>query len=462
MSDADSVNDLPPAAVAPPGGGVMGQRIRDTDWSGTPLGPMTEWPQSLRTAVGMCTESRFPMAIWWGPDAIQLYNDGYVAVLGAKHPHALGQRGMECWAEIWDVVGPLYTEVMELGRSTWSDDLLLLMDRYGYVEETYFTFSYSPIRDESGGVGGLLITCAETTERVIGERRLRTLRDLGSRSGEARSVAAAYQVAASILEKNPDDVPFAALYLLEPGGLSATRMATAGSPEAFPPSVPAGGPEVGAAASASIVLPLSGAARDSPIGYLVATASPRHRLDDAYRTFFELVAGQVATAVINAEAYEDARRRADALAELDRAKTAFFSNVSHEFRTPLTLLLGPLEDALADPAAPLDGAQRERAELAHRNALRLLRLVNTLLDFTRLEAGRADASFEQTDLAALTTDLASGFRSAAERAGLGFIVDCDAADRPGVRRSGHVGEDRPQPAQQRLEVHHRGRASRCG
>jgi signal transduction histidine kinase len=415
----------------------MGQLIRETDWSATPLGPITDWPQSLRTAVGICTESRFPMAIWWGPEAIQLYNDGYVPVLGAKHPQSLGQSGMECWAEIWDVVGPLYAEVMEHGRSTWADDLLLLMDRYGYVEETYFTFSYSPIRDESGGVGGQLITCAETTERVVGERRMRTLRDLGSRTSEARTAAGACEVAAAILAENPDDVPSAALYLLEAGSAPAVRAAAAGVPDAFPGSVAVSVAEAepvmlptAAPGRETVILPLSGAAHPAPFGFLVATASPRRRLDDSYRAFFELVAGQVATAILNAQAYEDAKRRADALAELDRAKTAFFSNVSHEFRTPLTLLLGPLEDALADPAAPLPAPQRERAEVAYRNALRLLRLVNTLLDFTRLEAGRAEASFDPTDLSALTADLASGFRSAAERAGLRFTVACEPLAAP--------------------------------
>ena len=142
----------------------MGRSIRAEDWSGTPLGPIESWPQSLRTAVGICTESRFPMAIWWGPEAIQLYNDGYASILGAKHPRALGQRGSECWAEIWDVVGPLYRNVMHRGESIWADDLLLVLERYGYVEETYFTLSCSPVRDESGGVGGLLIVCAGTAE----------------------------------------------------------------------------------------------------------------------------------------------------------------------------------------------------------------------------------------------------------------------------------------------------------
>ncbi len=156
----------------------------------------------------------------------------------------------------------------------------------------------------------------------------------------------------------------------------------------------------------------------------MAGISPRLILDEGYKGFLDLLAGQIAASIANAQAYDEERRRAEALAELDRAKTAFFSNVSHEFRTPLTLMLGPAEDALADEDGPLLPRQRERVEILHRNALRLLKLVNTLLDFSRIEAGRVQAVYEPTDLATLTADLASVFRSAVERAGMELIVDC--------------------------------------
>jgi len=276
-------------------------------------------------------------------------------------------------------------------------------------------------------VGGILITCAETTAWVIGERRLRTLRDLAGRTADARTVREACDVALATLAQNPADLPAVALDLLEPGGSTSARWGTAGDAGLLPP------PDLVRSLGASdrvvvvpgtsarpevLVLPVTGA------GYLAVAASPRRPLDDSYRGFFELLSGHLAGAIANARAYEEAQQRAQALAELDRAKTAFFSNVSHEFRTPLNLLLGPLEDALADSAEPLGERQRERLSLAHRNGLRLLRLVNTLLEFTRLESGRVDAAFEPTDLAAFTADLASGFRSAAERAGLELIVEC--------------------------------------
>src|SRR5262249_41717539 len=178
----------------------------------------------------------------------------------------------------------------------------------------------------------------------------------------------------------------------------------------------------------AVVLPMALPGQEQPAGFLIAGVSPRLLLDDAYQDFLELTAGQVATAIANARAYEEERQRAEALAELDRAKTAFFSNVSHEFRTPLTLMLGPLEDTMAEDG--LSPEAHERLKVAHRNSLRLLKLVNMLLDFSRIEAGRIQAVYEPVDLAALTADLASFFRSAIERAGMRLIVDCPPLDQP--------------------------------
>ncbi len=206
------------------GGGEMGALMRALDWSATPLGPVGDWPQSLRTSVSICLASRFPMLIWWGPELVMLYNDAYRPILGAtKHPAAMGQRGRECWPEIWDVIGPMLTGVLARGDATWSEDQLLLLNRNGYVEECYFTFSYSPIRDESGGIGGIFTAVTETTERVLGERRLRTLRALAS-AVEARTTEDACHRAMDALAENSADIPFALLYLLDTDG-SVARLA---------------------------------------------------------------------------------------------------------------------------------------------------------------------------------------------------------------------------------------------
>ena len=405
----------------------MQHQIDQFDWSATPIGPRHSWPQSLRTSLSICLASRFPILIWWGPELIKLYNDAYAVILGAKHPHALGAPGRQVWPEIWPVIGPMLDQVMNEGKATWSDDQLLFIDRSGYSEETYFTFSYSPILDESGGVGGIFTAVFETTSRVIGERRLDTLRRLAARASVARTVEEACRNAADILETNPHDVPFAAIYLRRDGNraecIASVGRAPVDAPKEFDWNER---PDIWPGSAAT--LPLNVPGEEDTTGLLVAGVSPHRALDDAYRAFFTLVSGHITTAIADAHAYELERQRAEALAELDRAKTEFFSNVSHEFRTPLTLMLGPLEDLLTQPGIPAQ--TRERVELAHRNALRLLKLVNTLLDFSRIEAGRIDAAFEPTDLATLTRDLAGVFRSAIEQAGLRLIVDCPPLDQP--------------------------------
>jgi signal transduction histidine kinase/CheY-like chemotaxis protein len=439
-------------------GGEMGARMRAYPWETTPLGRVEQWPQSLRTAVSICLASRFPILLWWGPKLVMLYNDAYRPLLGtSKHPTALGQVGTECWPEIWDIIGPMLHGVLERGEATWSDDQLLTLDRNGYLEECYFTFSYSPIRDESGGIGGVFTAVTETTQRVVGERRLETLRALAEVSSGSEDARGACEAAADVLALDRADVPFALVYLLDDAATTAALTATSGiepgdplaprtievddarAPWPLSEVVRRGAPEEvvdlavatgtrggdgGPVSDRGVVLPILHAGMERPAGVLVVGTSPLRALDDDYRSFLDLVAGHIAGAIANALAREAERARVEALREVDRAKTSFLTNVSHEFRTPLTLLLGPLADALDDVEAPLPATQRERVDTAHRSALRLLKLVNTLLEFSRIEAGRVAVQHEPTDLAAYTTDLAAVFRSAVERAGLALVVDC--------------------------------------
>jgi hypothetical protein len=199
------------------GPGEMAERTRSFDWASTALGLPTNWPQPLKTAVSICLGSRHPIVIWWGREAYtQFYNDAYIPFLGAgKHPGALGQSGRECWSEIWPTMGPMIDSVYASGQATWSEDFLYILNRNLPREEGYFTFSYSPILDESGTIGGIFCACNETTGRVIGERRLRTLRDLGRREVEAKTAAGACELAARTLADNPGDIPFALIYLLD-------------------------------------------------------------------------------------------------------------------------------------------------------------------------------------------------------------------------------------------------------
>jgi PAS domain S-box-containing protein len=438
------------------GGSVMAGCMRQFDWSRTALGSVENWPQSLKTTVSTCLDSRFAIVVWWGKELVTFYNDGYMKILGDKHPQALGLRAIELWPEIWHIIGPMLEGVIQRGEATWSENLLLELERSGYPEECYFTFSYSPIRDESGGVGGVFTPVQETTSQVIGERRLRTLRDLaeGARAANAQSSAEVCRLASRTLSKNPYDIPFAAFYLFSESGEEARLAGMSGVTSETPliPSVvrldelAAQWPFASALHSVETeVILLPGDLEQVPrgawpvqpravlampilpagqrVGFALLAISPRKQLDEEYRGFLALVGGHVTTAIAESRALEDERRRADALAELDRAKTAFFSNVSHEFRTPLTLMLGPLEEMLA-MNEPLSPELVELLSVTHRNGLRLQKLVNTLLDFSRIEAGRVRAFYEPTDLAALTAELASTFRSAVEKAGLELVVEC--------------------------------------
>ena len=447
------------------GEGEMARRIREFDWASTPLGPMESWSPALQTMVRIMLANRFPHILWWGPHYIQFYNDPYRPIPGAKHPEkALGRPGSECWSEIWSVIGPLIDRPFQGGPATWDDDILLEMQRHGFVEETHFTIAYSPVPDETvpSGIGGVLATVHEITEKVVGERRVVALRDLGARAGQAKTAEEACAIAAETLTRHAKDLPFALLYLVDAdrkqarlagaagvaaGGILSPAVIALESKDGDNSPWPLGevlrGEEIEVVAdlagqfgdgvplgpwsdrpSSAVVVPIRSNKAHRLAGFLVAGVSARLRFDGPYRDFLNLVSSQVATAVANAREHEEERKRVEALAEIDRAKTAFFSNVSHEFRTPLTLMLGPVEDMLARSHTDLPPAAKGQLEVVNRNGLRLLRLVNTLLDFSRIEAGRVQAVFVPTDLAAFTSELASVFRAATERAGLGLVVDC--------------------------------------
>jgi PAS domain S-box-containing protein len=449
------------------GGGTLAHLIRKHEWSQTSLGPIENWPQSLKTSVNLILSSQHPMWIGWGKDATFLYNDAYIQVLSlSKHPRALGKPASEVWAEIWDVCGPLADKVFQKGEASFVDDVRLFMNRGDFLEETYYSFSYSPIHDETGKVAGLFCPSTDVTPKVINARRLRTLSELSAGALAQKTTQGACASVAATLLKNPDDIPFAILYLVDEGGKTASQEQTCGLPPEMLTRAPltidltSGNSEASLwpivqvvisgqslvvdvanisglppgpaqqAISAAIILPVTSRGVDRPLGVLVAGVNPTRRLDAEYRTFYDLIASQIATAIQNVRGAEEERKRLEALAEIDRAKTAFFSNVSHEFRTPLTLMLGPVEDLLAKSYTGLSPSAKSQLELVNRNGSRLLRLVNTLLDFSRIEAGRMQAVYQTTNLSAFTVELASVFRSATEKAGLRLELDCPSLSQP--------------------------------
>jgi signal transduction histidine kinase/CheY-like chemotaxis protein/serine phosphatase RsbU (regulator of sigma subunit) len=440
-------------------GGRMGELVGACDWGASPLGPAGDWPQSLRSSLSICLSSRFPAFVFWGPDLVQLYNDSFVPVLGAKHPAALGRAARDTWAETWDVVGPMLERVLAGGEAAYFEDMLVTLERSGFTEECYFTFCYSPVLDESGGIGGVFGTVSETTAQVVEERRLAILAELNQETRTLGSAAAVCQAAVEVFSRHPVDVPFALIYVLDSGGGEATLAASSGLPpdSALSPAAVtltgtrqqgafswplaearAGAVEASCPAdaqltamaregfsppSAAMVLPVAAAGAEHPAGLLVLGLNSGRPLDESYRRFARLAAGHVSSAIADATALESARQRAEQLAALDRAKTMFFSNVSHELRTPLTLMLGPLEDILGNPGGPGPG-DRGLVEMAHRNAVRLLRQVNTLLDFSSARDADSGLRPEPADLAALTAELADLFQVAVERGGLRLVLDC--------------------------------------
>ncbi|MER5294238.1 SpoIIE family protein phosphatase [Streptomyces pharetrae] len=438
----------------------VGGDLAEVNWAATPLGPPQGWPQSLRTAVNILLSSRFSMWMAWGEQLTFFCNAAYRRdTLGRKYPWALGRPASEVWAEIWPDIGPRIEAVLSTGEATWDEGLLLFLERSGYSEETYHTFSYSPLRDDSGDVVGMLCVVSEDTDRVIGERRMATLRDLGSDPSVIRTEQEVLAFADRQLAGNRQDLPFTLTYLFDGdtarlAGATGMPAGHPAAPAALPADAPNGVWPVAALATGEAALvPLEGDAfgdlpcgdwpepprqalvvpllqqGSAPYGFLVAALNRYRVLDEAYRGFIELTAGHVASGIGSARSYEAQQRRAEELAELDRAKTAFFSNISHEFRTPLTLIMGPAEELRAR-LADADDHIRQELDLIHRNGLRLGKLVNTLLDFSRIEAGRMQARYEPVDLAVVTAELASVFRSAIEKAGLAFDVDCPSLDEP--------------------------------
>src|SRR3712207_5527312 len=467
VADVVAGGDLPPprneveaveALFAGPGGARA--ELREIDWSTTPLGPAASWSAALCTVVRAVLDTEFPMFLMWGPELVQIGNDAYAPTLGTKRMQGLPVR--TTWPELWDVVGPRFERIRRTGEPVFARDAEFFPNRRGFVEEAYFTYCYSALHDD-GDIAGVLETSLETTARVLADRRLATLRALATSSVGAESVSSACDRAIRTLEANPRDIPFALLYLhdatrgtanlcastgVEPGSGVAPRTLTARSRDAAWPAgrVLTGGtplvvddlptrfpafhagpwPE---APHAAVLLPIRPVTDEPPIGVLVAGFSPRLVVDDAYRGFFDLVSKQISASAAEARTRRRERERLERLAELDRVKTEFFSNVSHEFRTPLTLMLGPLEELLQE-SADLPPGRRAELELVRRNARRLLRLVGTMLDFSQIEAGRMRARFAPVDLASRTREIVAEFESAAARAGLELHVDLPALPEP--------------------------------
>lgn len=437
------------------GGGELGERIRNFNWSETSIGAIETWPQSLRTCIRIMLTSRQPIWIGWGKELIKLYNDPYKAIVGGKHPWALGKPASEVWKDIWKDIGPMLKQVMENDEGTYVESQLLIMHRNGYPEETYYTFSYTPIPGDDGGTAGMICANTDDTERIISERQLKTLTQLGKNLTDCKTNQEVIEKTILTVQDNQYDFPFALFRTIKNRKAVLEHSTPLGEYKNIVPDeidldsdhplantlreaiatrkiqvfdhlkdrvglLPKGGWEIHP--DKVIILPIMTSALKDPFAFLVVGLNPYRLMDENYESFFNLVSDQVSTSFANVHALEEERKRSDALAEIDKAKTIFFSNISHEFRTPLTLLLGPIEDALNDQQTT--PGNKIRLDVAFRNALRMQKLVNTLLEFSRIEAGRMEGQFSPIDICSFTKDLVSGFRSAIEKAEMELKFEC--------------------------------------
>jgi signal transduction histidine kinase len=431
--------------------------LRRIDWAKTSIGTPDKWPGTWRAALRMCLDSFVPMVVLLGDEFLMVYNDACVPVVGGKHPRCLGRPAPREWPEIWSsIIEPMVTRVKSTGQPEGSDDLYLPLERNGYPEETHMAFAVSSIREDDGSPTALLVTLRETTERVLVARLVDCLDALSTRCFQAETPEEACRIAADVMNGYPRDLPFTLVYLVERDGKSAKLAAHSGlvsGSEAIAPEVvslsdgsgdahwniaravlyqevsetkgvreriaphlrdPSFAPHV------ALTVPLA-----DPSGGVSAVVvmgiNPMRPVPEGQR-LSRAVASRLTTTIVSAKVKQQTRERAEALAALDRAKTLFLSDVSHEFRTPLTLLLSPLDDVLSRRG--VKAADRELLQTARRAATRLLKLVQSMLDFSRVEAGRMQVAFEPVDLAGETADVVSLFRSTFERAKVRLVVDC--------------------------------------
>jgi len=337
------------------GGGEAGDLIRSLDWTSSPLGAIETWPTALASAVNIVLNSRFPMFLWWGPELIQIYNDAYTPSFGqGKHPRAMGQRGRDCWGEIWAIIGPQIEDVLARGKASWNEDQLVPILRNGRLEEVYWTYGYSPAFDEQSRVAGVLVVCTETTSRVLAARRQHVLADLAESIAVASDPSDVARIAIQALGRATFDVPFAVFCrkrtadgeyrVVESAGLSETRAAeligqlnlTHEHVHAMP--IPHGSPIIAGEwpdPVTELFVQIIDDGTGRPRDRIVLGLSSRLGLDPAYRDFFGQIGERIGLGLARTEAL-----RARALSESERnhlllqapIATAILTGPDHVYR----------------------------------------------------------------------------------------------------------------------------------
>jgi signal transduction histidine kinase len=369
-------------------GGQVGDLIRQKDWSATSLGPFSSWPRSLKNHLSMIFELPTAAIIFWGPEQIQLYNDGYSVIMGPRHPKHLGSTFRECWPEAYDSIIPWMQRVLQNGETVEVNRTLVPLTRYGFTEESYFTFSFSPLRDDAGKIAGILQLVTEVTGELLGERRATALRELSHQTPHAKTSADVVRLAAEVLGKYAADLPFSRLHLVDSQDPQPIpEVARAVRERTLVPVDNLTGP--------AYAVPVFAADQQTVVAVLVAGISPRLRFDAPYRGFFELVCAQLANLMTAAQAFT-------ALAEVEHSNKeleAFSYSVSHDLRAPLRAIDGFSKALLDDYGGTLDQEGRGYLERVRAGTQRMAQLIEDLLGLSRLT--RAPLRRERVDVTAM-------------------------------------------------------------
>ncbi|ARS37712.1 PAS domain-containing sensor histidine kinase [Pontibacter actiniarum] len=321
----------------------MGALMRTYDWSSHPLGNPAYWPQSLKANVRLMLNSGFPMFIWWTKELYMFNNDAYLPALGKKHPKALGARAQDMWAEIWEQIGGITKDILEHGNEFYAENLQMFLERKGFAEETYWTFSYSPAFNDAGEVEGIFCACSEVTTNVLAQRRLKTLNDVSDALLQVQTLEQAGQTACHVLAQNQHDLPFSLIYLINGTDTEAQLVGKSGTvPAGFAPqlvdlrkrkaafplaqvqrtrqralvTLPSVDPSLPGTPAKAVILPILRPGHEQLIGFFVAGLSPQQEYNEAYKGFHSLVAGQIATSITGIRTKQELLRRQEYLSEI--------------------------------------------------------------------------------------------------------------------------------------------------
>jgi signal transduction histidine kinase len=438
------------------GGGEMGERIRNFDWTGTPLGNPETWEHGLKTCVRIVLTSAQPMLVWWGPSLINIYNDSYAEFMGKKHPAGLGAKAADVWKDAWDILLPRIERVQR-NEGTCDEALLFILDRKGYHEEAYVSFCYSPVQGDDGTVNGLFCACSDNTERIVNERAVQTLHDLGAVVFDDKSLQVIYRNVADALGKNDRDFPFAIIYEIDNENKKAAAVASAGTNNKqylLPATIDVLAPTTTtrefcqayacnklivseksiinqdipkgrwkAPANQFVYIPVSAVGSDHPYAIIFAALNPYRPFDNHFKQFCELIGERVALEINKMLALEEERKREEALIGIVEQKqyakkleevnrelmkmneelTSFAYVSSHDLQEPLRKIQMFSKRILEKEVNSLSEEGRNFFYRMDNAASRMQLLINDLLTYSRTNTSQKH--FEKTDLNLLLAEV---------------------------------------------------------